>query len=102
MIGKLTSIFQWWLKQDVLKLLIDKLDAKNEVEVHINVTYILAEIINRSTKPGMKVQEDQLNPLAESLLSKEIVNYYITKLLENVRKKYLILSTILGKIHCIT
>lgn len=101
MIGKLTSIFQWWLKQDVLKLLIDKLDAKNEVEVHINVTYILAEIINRSTKPGMKVQEDQLNPLAESLLSKEIVNYYITKLLENVRK-YLILSTILGKIHCIT
>jgi len=71
---------QWWLNADVISLLMDRLDPNLDSEVHQSITFILAEILTRSTKPGFKLET--MSPLANDLLSQEKVDYFISKLLK--------------------
>lgn len=77
------EIGKWWLSHDISTLLISKLDPQFDSEVHANVTKVLSQIVKRSLSMTSS-SEQQVHPLAVSIMSTQVLENLVDKLLENV------------------
>jgi hypothetical protein len=77
------EIGKWWLSHDISTLLISKLDPQFDSEVHANVTKVLSQIVKRSLSMSSSSSEQQVHPLAVSIMSTQVLENLVDKLLDN-------------------
>jgi len=56
---EIQTLTKWFLKNDIVKKMIEKMDPSFSEEIHSSVTYVLAEIIARSVKKKIMIMMRQ-------------------------------------------
>ncbi len=74
-----TEIGKWWLQNHVTTILLEKLDAKYDLDTHTNVTQVLSEIVRRSNYTRATFHSD-LHPIAQYLLSQHVIEQLMDKI----------------------
>jgi hypothetical protein len=79
------TITKWWIKNDFVTKMINKMEPKYSEDIHSSVTYILAEIIARSiNKEDFDINNE--NTLIFEVIKEKSIEKFINKIFEYVKK----------------